>query len=270
MATFRTHQSVISVHSKHFLTPNYLRIVFDCADAHYYQDTPIGDNNKIFIPPKGESQVQLPTFDPEQRKWLVTDESKRPTVRTYTHRALDIANQQLVIDFAIHEGDSIACNWARNAKPGDQIGVTMQTSARKSLPSVDKYLFVTDTTGLPVTAAFLESLPEHCQVHVVAEVISDKDFLPLNSKAQVTIDWLVNPHPEQGSPLFEKVKALSLAEDFADESRYAHITAEYSTIRQTRNYLRKELGWSREQCYACSYWQIGKTEDKLGQKVVDD
>ncbi|MFT0212674.1 siderophore-interacting protein [Pseudomonas sp. F1_0610] len=270
MPTPRPHQCVISVQDKQFITPNYLRIVFNCPDATHYKDTPIGDNNKLFIPPQGQKEVQLPTFDFENRRWLVEDESKRPTVRTYTHRAIDLDKQQITIDFAIHEGDSIACSWARNSKIGDQIGVTMQVQARKTLPEVDNYLFVTDPTGLPVTAAFLENLAPEARAYVIAEVPTEQDFLPMPSAADVTIEWVVNPHPEQGSPLYERVKQLNPALLFENGTRYAHITAEYSTIRNTRNYLRKELGWTRDECYACSYWQIGKTEDKLGKKVMDD
>jgi NADPH-dependent ferric siderophore reductase len=53
-------------------------------------------------------------------------------------------------------------------------------------------------------------------------------------------------------------------------SRYAHITAELQAVRACRNILRKQSDWGKEDCYACSYWQIGKADSERFSKVVDD
>ena len=36
------------------------------------------------------------------------------------------------------------------------------------------------------------------------------------------------------------------------------------------NILRKQSDWGKEDCYACSYWQIGKADNERQSKVLDD
>jgi len=69
---------------------------------------------------------------------------------------------------------------------------------------------------------------------------------------------LHNDTPQEGSLLADLVKIKSLPQT----DRFAYIAAEYSTVREIRNYLRKDLGWKREELYAYSYWKSGVSEDK--------
>ncbi|MBP6115292.1 MAG: siderophore-interacting protein [Neisseriaceae bacterium] len=260
----------LSVVEKHYITPNYLSIVLTGDDVSSYADATLGANNKIFVPPVGHKTVVLPTHDPVLG-WTVDDPALLPTVRTYTHRAIDLAKNTMTIDFAVHEGDSIACQWAVNAEVGDEIGVTMKAGKQKLMPEVGHYVFVTDPTGIPVTAALLERLPAGSQAVVIAEVPTAADHYPFQSAANLSVEWLYNPHPDQGSPLAEALKANQTILDWPVDARFAHITAEHGTVRAARNYLRKEQGWQREECYACAYWQIGRREGEMkGRKVIDD
>lgn len=265
-----THKTRLSVVNKQYLTPNYLRIVFTAADVHRFADTLPGSNNKIFLPPKGQKTFELPDFDFSTMKWLVQDESQRPIVRTYTHREIDLGHNTLTIDFAMHGTQSVACAWADAAQPGDELGVVMATDHAPIVPNVAQYLFICDASGLPATAALLEQLPNTAEAYVIAEVHGPEDELPLYSPATLNLQWRHNAHPNQGSMLTEALKNHTAVVQMT-ENRFAHIAAEHSTVRASRNFLRKEQGWAREECYACAYWQIGRREgESKTPPLMDD
>ncbi|MBP6115385.1 MAG: siderophore-interacting protein [Neisseriaceae bacterium] len=266
-----THKTRLRVVAKHYLTPHYLSIVFSAPDLARYADTTLGTNNKIFLPPSGQKDFELPDFDYASMKWVVKDEQKRPVVRTYTHRQLDVAKQTLTIDFALHPGSSVASAWADSAQLGDELGVVMATEPLPVVPNnVAQYVFLCDASGLPATAALLEQLPSSAIAYVLAEVHGPEDELPLSSQAQLHVQWCHNADPSQGSPLTQALKNHPAISRMSG-SRFAHIAAEHATVRASRHFLRKEQGWTREECYACAYWQIGRHEgERKAAALMDD
>ena len=263
------HRTVIRVVEKKYLSPNFLRITLQGDDIAPYKDAPLGVNNKIFIPPKGHTTVEMPIFNEETRLWEMDNESNRPTVRTYTHRLIDLEKGLLTMDFAVHEGDSIACDWAMNAPIGSEIGVAMKLNHRELRPEVDNYLFVTDMTGIPVVSAILDTLPQTANVSVIAEVLDKTDEVPehFSTQANLTLGWVHNPAPDQGSTLSER--AITLAKPLhLTDSRFVHVTAEYATVRAIRDHLRNDHAWEARDLFACSYWQIGKRENEPREKRI--
>ncbi|MDI1222825.1 MULTISPECIES: siderophore-interacting protein [Acinetobacter] len=264
------HRTFIQVKEKIYLGPNYVRIIFDCADVEKFKYTSIGDNNKIFIPRHDQTAIEIPDFDFNQRKWIVSNPEMMPEIRTYTHRDIDLVNKTLTIEFAMHGTDTVACHWADRAQPGDQIGVTMSTAAKNSIPTgLNHYLIITDGTGLAVTQAILEKLTADAKVYVIVEVATVEDQIELHTQADLEQTWLFNPNPLQQSLLADE---LLRHPEFINlpASRFAHITAELQAVRACRNILRKQSDWGKEDCYACSYWQIGKADNERQSKVLDD
>lgn len=264
----QVHRTVVRFARKEYLTPNFLRIVLKCDDIEPYKDVPLGVNNKLFIPPNGNPVVEMPVFNFETNKWDIQNETNRPIVRTYTHRQIDLDNKELTIDFVVHDGETVACDWAVNAKEDDQIGLAMKLSHREIIPAKDHYLFITDMTGIPVVSALIESLTSNAKVTIVTEVMSDADILESHyqTAASLTTHWLVNPHPDQGSELFNTAKPMI---DALPDAHFVHITTEFATVKSFRDYLRKEKNWGKQEFYACAYWQIGKKEDEEREKQLD-
>lgn len=263
------HRTVVSLVSKEYITPNFLRVILHCDDIEHYKDTPLGVNNKLFIPPNGDTTVQIPTYNPETKIWEMADEAKKPTTRTYTHRAINLDKKQLTVDFAVHDGDSIACNWARDSKPGDEVGLAMKLKHRDALPAgIKNFLFVTDMTGIPVVAALAASLPEDAHVHIITEVLSEADIFEehYQSKASLNIEWLVNNHPENGSELADLAKA---AWEKIEQPNFTHITAEYNVVKTLRDFLRHDNGKTSQDFFACAYWQVNKKEDEERVKRME-
>lgn len=262
------HRTTVHLARKHYLTPNYLRLILKCDDIEAYKDVPLGVNNKLFIPPQGHTVVEMPIYNAETKIWELENEANRPSVRTYTHRFIDLDKKELTIDFAIHEGNSIACHWAREAQEGSQIGLAMKLKHREVLPQVTEYLFVTDMTGIPVVSALVATLPQGAKATVITEVLSEKDiFQPhYESTASITTEWIINPTPEKGSSLATIAKQ---AWHRLSSPNFTHVTAEYSTVKTLRDFLRKEQSLTSGEFYACAYWQIDKKEDEEREKRLD-
>ncbi|MHC5225714.1 siderophore-interacting protein [Ignatzschineria sp. LJL83] len=263
------HRTTVHLMRKTFLTPNYLRLILKCEDIEPFLDVPLGVNNKIFIPPQGHTDIEMPVFNAETKLWEISDESLRPTTRTYTHRAMNIEKKELTVDFAMHEGDSIACNWAKTANIGDQIGLAMKLKHRNILPeNTQEFLFVTDMTGIPAVASLASKLPENSKAHIITEVLTPEDILEAHyhSQAELSTEWLINPTPEKSSELSsvsqKRWQTLTAP-------HFTHITAEYHTVKSLRDFLRHEQQQTSKEFYACAYWQIDTREDAEREKRLD-
>ncbi len=257
MATLEKGNVEVSVTRKEFITPHYIR-VYLTGDVDQFEHTTVGDNNKILVPPVGLNEIHFPGYDDKERKWIHPPKEVAPSVRTYTHRGLDLERKELIIDFVNHGETGPASRWALHAKPGDKLGVMMRTEPKELYPEADWYLLVGDATAIPVLGAILESLPATAKGVCIIEVPEEADEQVLKTNADIEFTWLHNKTPENGSALAETVRSVSLQEG----SKFGYVAAEFSTVKDIRMYLRKELNWAQNELYAYSYWKAGVAEDK--------
>lgn len=251
-------RKVLQFKSRQFITPHYLRITLS-GDVSDFQHSTIGDNNKIFIPPKGVDQVQFPVMDPSAKKWVYPHLEKVPSVRTYTHKGVNLAKNELYIDFVYHGDNGPASSWAKHAKLGDQLGVAMRTAPKQLYPSdANWFLLVGDATAIPVLGAILEDLPPSAQGVCVIQVASKEDIQELPTKATMEFHWIVGDAMEDESRLVQRVKDITIA----STSKFGYVACEFSAVKEIRRYLRKELKWSSNELYAYSYWKFGVAEDQ--------
>lgn len=251
-------RKVLSLKSKEYLTPHYIRITLT-GDVSDFKNTTIGDNNKIFIPPAGVSEIHFPKLNESQTEWIYPEKDVAPSVRTYTHRGINLDKGELVIDFVNHGETGSASAWALKSESGDKIGVAMRTEPKELYHKDAKwYLLVGDTTAIPVLSAILENLPASAQGICIIEVPTKEDEQVLQTDADIIFIWLYNKHPEEGSRLAETVKKINIPET----DKFGYVACEFSSVKEIRNYLRKELGWTSNELYAYSYWKSGVAEDK--------
>lgn len=251
-------QGEFKVSRKIYLTEHYIRVYLTGDKVPLIQNTTIGINNKIAIPPKGLNKVYFPEFDEEKGEWLPLADELRPTIRTYTHRGIAIESNEIWIDFVAHGDEGPASAWAIAAQPGDALGVMMKNGKLELYAAAENYLLVGDATAIPVLGAILEDLPSTARGTCIIEVHGQADEQNLYTKAAINFIWLHNTHPDKGSELATQVKRLSLP----TEKRFAYVAAEFTSVKEIRNYLRKEQDWQREELYAYSYWKSGVAEDK--------
>ncbi|WP_121966329.1 siderophore-interacting protein [Myroides sp. N17-2] len=252
-------RKVFTLKNREYITPHYIRITLSGNDVSDFKDTTIGVNNKIFIAPEGCTEVHLPEFDFEKGAWKPMEESIKPYVRTYTHRGIDLEKNELYIDFVAHGDEGPASNWAINAQIGDSLGVAMGCDPSELYPTADWYMLVGDGTAIPVLGSILETLPTEARVNVVIEVESAEDIQELYTKAQMNIEWIINPTSGQNSTVAKRVREI-VADHSAEVSKFGYVATEFDTVKELRNFLRKELKWTKDELYAYSYWKFGKAE----------
>lgn len=251
-------QKIFHLKSKEYLTPHYIRITLS-GDVSVFSKTTIGDNNKIFIPPKGVSKVHFPKLDSTTHTWIYPAKEVAPSVRTYTHKGINLEKNELIIDFVNHGENGPASAWALNAEIGDELGVAMRTEPKELYPKEAKwFLLVGDLTAIPVLSAILETLPSTAKGVCIIEVPSAEDEQILKTDAEITFVWLHNPKPENGSKLAQVVKKTEIPKD----DKFGYVACEFSSVKEIRNYLRKELLWIANELHAYSYWKSGVAEDK--------
>ncbi|MBA6153128.1 siderophore-interacting protein [Gelidibacter maritimus] len=251
-------RSVFTVTRKTYITPTYIRVFLTGENVHLIAKTTVGANNKILIPPPGIEEIHFPKWDAYSEAWIAPSESLRPIVRTYTHRGIDLASNEIWIDFIAHGDEGPASAWAISAKKGDSLGIMMKREKKELFPQVDSYFLVGDATALPVLSVILEQLPANAEGVAIIEVNSKADEQVLSTKADIQTIWVHNKEPQNGSQLAQSAKMLELP----TTSRFAYIAAEFATVKELRNYFRKEKHWSTEELYAYSYWKAGVSEDR--------
>lgn len=251
-------QAILTVSRKEYVTPHYIRVYLQGDAVQQIADTTVGVNNKILIPPNGVDTVYFPEFDYERGLWKPMDKAIRPTIRTYTHRGINLDRNEIWIDFVAHGDEGPASAWAITAKTGDTLGVLMKHGKTELYGVAANYLLVGDATAIPVLGAILEDLPASAKGICMIEVHGSEDIQQLDTKADIDFIWLHNDMPQKGSLLADLVKIRSLPQ----QDKFAYVAAEFSTVKEIRNYLRKDLGWERKELYAYSYWKAGVSEDK--------
>lgn len=252
-------QADLRLKRKEYLTPHYIRVYLTGDDVKKLHDRTIGINNKILIPPKGIDQVHFPQLAADQKSWAPQDAKTAPFLRTYTHRGIDLEKNEIWIDFVAHGDEGPASAWAIRAREGDALGVMMKKGEKQLYHTqADYYLLAGDATAIPVLGAILEDLSPSARGTCLIEVHGKEDEQELYTQADMAFIWLHNPDPQKGSRLPEVFKSLSLPA----ANRYAYVAAEYSSVKEIRQYLKKEKKWAKDEFFTQSYWQSGKASGK--------
>lgn len=251
-------RAALQVVRKEQITPNYLRIVLSGDEVQKFKMVTVGINNKIFIPPKGVDEIYFPELRDGER--IPPPENVRPTVRTYTCRALDLEKNEMTIDFALHGDEGIASSWAINCQKDDKIGVAMKGFAKQLYPTADWYLLAGDMTAIPVLSVILETLPKMVKGIALIEVQCKEDEQVIKTEADIEIRWIHNPTPGKTTQLQDAVRKVNLPKN--DEvKKFAYIAAEFAAVRNIRQFLRQENGWNAKEMHGFGYWQVETVED---------
>ncbi len=250
-------REVLRVIRKEQITPNYLRIVVGGENVQKFEIVTVGVNNKILIPPEGVKEVYLPKLN--EGILIQPPKDVRPVMRTYTCRALDLEKNEMSIDFALHGDEGIAANWAKNCKIGDKLGVAMKGYSKQLYPEADWYLLAGDMTALPVLSVILETLPSEATGTAIIEIQTEEDKQIIQTNSKVEIKWIVNPKPGKTTQLQNAIRAVKLPN--IDTRKFAYVAAEFAIVKDARQFLRQENGWTTKEMHGFGYWQLGAAED---------
>ncbi|WP_193164432.1 siderophore-interacting protein [Microbulbifer hainanensis] len=227
-----------------YVTPHMLRVT-------------LGGEAMLAFPPEQESAyVKLLFPQPE---------GARPLMRTYTIRHQ--RDNEIDVDFVIHEHAGPASAWARAAQPGDRILVGGPGARKLINPDADWFLLAGDMTALPAISVNLDLLPESARGYAVITVVDESDIQVLPHPQGVDIHWIVCPTEEEGeSALLEHIETLSCPS--GQPSVWA--ACEFSEMQQLRQYFRQQWAVPNSHRYVSSYWKKGLSEDQHKQVKRQD
>lgn len=224
-----------------------------------------GSHIKLFFRRPGQTELRLPELTPNGPVW--PPPAERPLARTYTVSAYDEDRGELSIDFVTHEHPGPASAWAEQAKPGDDLGIAGPGGPNPLLRPADLYLLCGDLTALPAIAALSRMMPRTTRGHVLLEVPSPEDVVPLQVPEGVALRWLVR-RADESSPLAREVEKLAFS-----PQGFAFVAGEGGAVVTIRDHLLNERGLSRRQLYATPYWRAAQTEEEYHQerhRVMDE
>lgn len=241
------------------LSPHMVRIVAGGPDLAKFVAKDATDMYvKInFLQPGVEYAQPVDVFD-------IRDTMPRehwPVTRTYTVRWVDVAEQEIAIDFVVHGDTGLAGPWAAAAIPGDRIIFTGPGGAYTPNPEADWHLFAGDEAALPAIAAALEFLPTEAIGHAYLEVDTAAEIQPINKPDGVELTWVFRngAMPDQSTALLDAVSNGPWLEGTV----HAFVHGEREYMKGLRDLLLKQRGLDRSQLSLSGYWAYGRTEDNF-------
>lgn len=238
---------------KFYLTPGMIRVVFGGEDLKSFESAGIGDEYlRLHFPVDGE--LVLPTPNPEDPngRWIYPDNAS-PAV-AYTVRKFE--NSLMTIDFVIHQG-GVACEWARNCVPGDQLGIGGSRGLYEPPVDAQWQFFLADATGLPALGRLIELLPAGMRARAIIEVADASHEQIFESDADVEFVWLHGCGNGVGpSRLLEALRSSPLPEG----PGYVWVAGETKMQRNVRRYLRQDLELPATAYKVIGYWTDNSEE----------
>lgn len=245
------------------ITPHLRRLTLAGQDLGRFDS-----NNfhvKLLIPPTGAEPAWPVMGRNGMPVWPEGD--KRPIVRTYTVRGVDVAAGELDIDFVMHEDAGPGSAFAARAKAGDVIGV-MGPGGRGHVES-DWYCLVGDETALPAISRILEAMPSSAQGVALVEVNDASEELAISHPPGVSLVYLHRDDAEPGTTSL-LVDAARAVEWPSSGSVYAWAGVEFEAFRAIRAYWRKERELDRTRHLAMAYWRRGFSEGDFKKAPAED
>ncbi|HBS41653.1 MAG TPA: NADPH-dependent ferric siderophore reductase [Oceanospirillales bacterium] len=222
----------LRVKDRQQLTPNMIRIVLEGDDLKGFTSQSPDDHVKVFLP-----QV-----------------SGEPAKRDYTPRRFDAQNNELTLDFAVHDAGP-ATAWAMLAQPGDWIDIGGPRASQKISGDIRHWLLIGDETALPAIARRIEELGNDDQVTALVSIAEDGDQQTFSSRAVLDSHWLTRESSARTDAIIEHLNSLALP-----PQTFCWIAGESSMVRSVRQYLLNERGISKPWIKASGYWKEGHAD----------
>ena len=234
---------VLTVKSTVFLTPNMRRITLG-----------------------GDALTNFPTDSEGAHIKLLFEQGglDRPAMRTYTIAQQRSAQNEIDIDFMLHDSKkgkehALAAPWSLAAKPGDTMSIFGPGLASNISLDADYFLLAADMTALPALTVSMKTLPDNAKGKVLIEILSEEDKQTLAHPEGIEIVWVINDDPgSDASPLYHAIEQA----DWPEGRVAGWVACEFKTMKKIRHYLKGERGLEKSQLYISSYWKRGDTEEQ--------
>ncbi len=246
------------------LSPSLRRIVFGGPDLAAFASSGSPDEYlRVIVPEPGQTEPTLPAVTEGVIDYGSID---LDLLRTYTVRHHDAETGLVAIDFVLHN-HGVVTTWARDAAPGDVVGLNLPTGMYDAPADLAWQVLVTDCAGLPALARILEQTPETVRNRVVVEVPGEEHRIDLPEHPNADVTWIHGGNGDAPSRLEEVVRSLPRPEAAGG---YVWVAGETRVLRGVRRYLRRELGLPASRFKAVGYWTDRAEEWHQRYDALDD
>lgn len=245
---------ICEVVSVNYLTPKMIRVEVTSPDLSGFTSLSYDDHVKLFFVPDG-GEIALPISGPNGLQF--PEGMPRPEGRDYTPRHFDSETNTLTLDFVTH-GDGPAITWAKNAKPGDTVGLGGPRGSFVLSEGFDWYMLIGDETALPAIGRRIEELSQGQKAIALIEIADDKERQTFDVKADVNVQWLARNGAKAGNP--ELVLSTIREQKLPDGNVYIFIAGEAEMVKAARDFFVGECGHNPDWIKAASYWRKGEAD----------
>lgn len=234
-------------------TPRLLRVTFAGTDLDGLAVDEPAASVRLLLPSPGTAELVMPTWNGNE--FLLPD-GRRPTLRTFTPRRVDVEAGELDLEIVAHGGGA-ASGWAQAASPGDPAAVSGPGRGYRVDPEAPGFLLAGDETSLPAIAQMLEVLPAAIPASVLIEVADPAARLPLPDRPGTTVTWCdLPPDAAAGSALVVAVEGASIP-----SGTRVWAAGEAAAMQRIRRHLFEVRGVPRPEAVVRGYWKAGRSGD---------
>ncbi|SOC48268.1 NADPH-dependent ferric siderophore reductase [Rhizobium subbaraonis] len=239
---------------KHWLTPSMIRVEIGGGDMARFQSSGFPDEWVRLVFPADDGKVTMPRLVDD--RWQMPADLPRSRLRPYTIRQVNKEATSVTVDFVVHDG-GLASDWARLARPGDEIGVTSPQGKYAPPDEAEWIILIADATGLPATARILSE--KKCNRPCLAHIeIPDMDDAQVDLDALCDMNWYTGfGSTPKATNLFEIAKSVQVPAG----SGYVWVAGEAKATTAIRRLLAEERGMPKDFVTAIGYWILGKSRD---------
>jgi NADPH-dependent ferric siderophore reductase len=240
--------------TKSQLTPSMIRVELGGGEMGQFQSSGFADEWVRLVFPAENGRVIMPQLVDD--RWQMPADQPRSRLRPYTVRQWNEEAASITVDFVVHEG-GLASDWAANARPGDEIGITSPQGKFAPPDTAGWIVLIADVTGLPAVARILEEKSCKRPFAVYVEIPDLKDI-------QTHLDELCDLTWYTGFGSFpETTRLYDIAEtiQFSNGPGYVWVAGEAKATNAIRRLLCDRRGMPKDSITAIGYWIIGRPRD---------
>ncbi len=248
---------IAQVLEKQRIRSGFLRVTIGGAELNQIEGDRRGGHLKLLFPRSRTTEL-------EDLFAIREDWRSSCVARTYTLLNHRVEEQQIDIDFALHEGRlGPGGLWARTVQRGEWIMLTPPSEKKLKNFAASNYLMVADRCSYPALVAAIRDIPVAARVNVLLHThdSSDTDELAeMHDQIQV---HQINPvgNSSHGALIDQHLDQLrSIPID--PQSTECYLTGESSVIREIKRYLTHDVGCDLQGMYTSAYWKLQHDQDQ--------
>ncbi|MFI5804044.1 siderophore-interacting protein [Streptomyces sp. NPDC051561] len=252
---------VAQVRARKEISPNFVRVTIGGPALASFR--PMGYDHwfRLFLPTAKGLRLPRRTGGLWMAEYFLMPKDTRPIGRNYTvrhHRAQGTYGEgpEIDIDFLLHENADgtlgPASAWARDAAPGDELGIYDEGITFLPPVTTDWRLLVGDESALPAILGILASTTDDLRTEVFVELSHPDDAQCADTRDGTTLRWLTRP---KDATVGETVLTALRAADLPGTPGYAWTAGGQKLASGVRRHLVTQRGFGKDAVTFTGYWR---------------